>query len=478
MQDMSPEQVDRIVAAADWAAAPWAGRSRAERAAALRAVADRLDGAAEDLVPIAIRETHLGEPRLRGELARTTFQLRLLADVLVEGGYLDARVDHADPAWPMGARPDLRRTRIPYGPVVVFAASNFPFAFSVAGGDTASALAAGCPVIVKAHPGHPELSAATAQVVTAALAAAGAPAGVFQLVHGDAAGVAVLTHPLVKAAAFTGSIRGGRALFDMAAARPEPIPFYGELGSVNPVFVTVAADAARGTTVAEGLVGSFTLGAGQFCTKPGLVLAPQGSRLLAALADGALPPAAPLLNDTITAAYLHGQQRLRAHPEVRVIAEGGDPLSPSVLATTVTALLEDREELQGECFGPTVLVAEYSEESQLLEVASTLAGQLTATLVADEGDPVAGELTAVLATKAGRLLWNQWPTGVSVTHAQQHGGPYPATTASDTTSVGTAAIDRFTRPVAFQGFPETLLPAELREGSTVPRTVNGKQERP
>jgi len=474
VQDTSPEQVEHIVAAADRAAPTWAGRGRPERAAALRAVADRLDAAADDLVPIAIRETHLGEPRLRGELARTTFQLRLFAEVLVEGGYLDARVDHADPDWPMGARPDLRRTRIPYGPVVVFAASNFPFAFSVAGGDTASALAAGCPVIVKAHPGHPELSAATARVVNAALT----DAGVFQLVYGDAAGVAALTHPLVKAAAFTGSIRGGRALFDLASARPEPIPFYGELGSVNPVFVTVAADAARGAAVAEGLVGSFTLGAGQFCTKPGLVLAPQGARLLAALADAALPPEAPLLNDRITAAYLHGQQRLRAHPEVRVIAEGDDPLAPSVLATTVTALLKDHEGLQGECFGPTVLVAEYTEEAQLLEVAGALAGQLTATLVADEDDPVAGALTAVLATTAGRLLWNQWPTGVSVSYAQQHGGPYPATTAGGTTSVGTAAIDRFTRPVAFQGFPESLLPAELREGSDVPRTVNGKQERP
>lgn len=475
-QDTSPAQVDETVAAADRAAPGWAARSRAERAASLRAVADELDRAADDLVPIAIRETHLGEPRLRGELSRTTFQLRLLAEVLEEGAYLHARVDHADPAWPMGPRPDLRRTGIPYGPVVVFAASNFPFAFSVAGGDTASALAAGCPVIVKAHPGHPALSDATAEVVTAAL-----PEGVFQLVHGDAAGVAVLTHPKVKAAAFTGSIRGGRALFDMAAARPEPIPFYGELGSVNPVFVTAAADAARGETVAEGLVGSFTLGAGQFCTKPGLVLAPRGSRLVAALAGGALPPAAPLLNDRITDAYLHGRQRLRDHPDVRVVAEGPDPLSPSVFATTVTALLADREVLQEECFGPTVLVAEYDEESQLLEVAGTVAGQLTASLVADEGDPLAGELTAVLATKAGRLLWNQWPTGVSVTHAQQHGGPYPATTAVGTTSVGTAAIDRFTRPVAYQGFPQTLLPAELREdpaSSRVPRTVDGKQELP
>lgn len=476
MPDTSPEQVDRIVAAADRAAAPWEGRGRTGRATALRAVADRLDAAADDLVPIAIRETHLGEPRLRGELARTTFQLRLLAEVLEDGAYLDARVDHADPAWPMGARPDLRRTRIPVGPVVVFAASNFPFAFSVAGGDTASALAAGCPVIVKAHPGHPGLSDATAQILQDSLGGEGIP-DVFQLVHEEADGVAVLTHPLVKAGAFTGSIRGGRALFDIAAARPEPIPFYGELGSVNPVFVTAAADAARGEAVAEGLVGSFTLGAGQFCTKPGIVLVPEGSRLLAALAGGALPPAAPLLNDRITDGYLRGRERLRDHPEVRVVAEGPDPLSPSVFATTVTALLDDREVLQEECFGPAVLVAEYGEESQLLDVAGTLAGQLTATLVADEGDPVATELTAVLATRAGRLLWNQWPTGVSVTHAQQHGGPYPATTAVGTTSVGTAAIDRFTRPVAFQGFPETLLPAELREDSRVPRTVDGKQER-
>jgi NADP-dependent aldehyde dehydrogenase len=244
------------------------------------------------------------------------------------------------------------------------------------------------------------------------------------------------------------------------------------------VFVTAGADAARGPAVAQGLVGSFTLGAGQFCTKPGVVLAPHGSQVLAALRDGPLPPAAPLLNDRITAGYLTGQQQLRAHPDVRVVAEGGDPLgdppSPTVLATTVTALLADPDVLLGECFGPTVLVAEYSDEAQLLDVARTLAGQLSATLVADEGDRVAGELAAVLATKAGRLVWNQWSTGVSVTYAQQHGGPYPATTASGSTSVGTAAIDRFTRPVAFQGFPESLLPAELREDSDVPRRVDGK----
>ncbi|MFE7802881.1 aldehyde dehydrogenase (NADP(+)) [Nocardia sp. NPDC057440] len=478
MYDTSTDRIDHIVLGAQRAATQWSSRTRTERAAVLRAVADRLDGAADILVPLAIRETHLTEQRLRGELARTTFQLRLFAETVNEGGYLDARVDHADPDWSMGPRPDLRRTRVPYGPVVVFAASNFPFAFSVAGGDTASALAAGCSVIVKAHPGHVGLSAATAQVLTEAFDELGAPSGLLQIVYGQEAGVVVLTHPQVRAAAFTGSIPGGRALFDLASSRPEPIPFYGELGSVNPVFVTASADADRGVDIAAGLVGSFTLSAGQFCTKPGVVLAPGDSHLLASLRAGALPSAAPLLNDKITAGYLSGQQHLRRHPAVTVVAEGEDPLNdppaPTVLSTSVQDLLADPEALLAECFGPTVLIVEYADEQQLVEVAEQLEGQLTATLVANEDDRIVGQLTTILASKAGRLLWNQWPTGVSVTYAQQHGGPYPATTAAGTTSVGTAAIDRFTRPVAYQGFPDFLLPGELRDDADVPRRVDGK----
>lgn len=483
---MAPEHTDeslhRLVVDAVSAGDVWAETSPADRADVLGAVADALDAVADGLIPIAEAETRLPEARLRGELKRTTFQLRLLAQTAARGDHLDVRVDHADPAWPMGApRPDLRRSAVPLGPVIVFGASNFPFAFSVAGGDTAAALAAGCPVIVKAHEGHPELSDATAAVVTTALREAGAPDGLFALVHEPATARAVLTHPEVKAAAFTGSIPGGRALFDLAQARPEPIPFYGELGSVNPVFVTKRAAAGRAQEIVEGFVGSFTMGSGQFCTKPGVLLVPAESDVVRMLAEAVLPDVAPLLNDRIVEGHRRSLGELTVRPGVTVLAAGGaptqvDPPAPTLLATTADDLMKDVESLFTECFGPTALVVTYREEHELLEVARAIDGQLTATLVADPDDAVVPSLMTALARKAGRLLWNQWPTGVSVTHAQQHGGPYPASTAPGTTSVGTAAIGRFVRPVAWQGFPEQLLPDELREVPSydVPRRIDGR----
>ncbi|GAA1198139.1 aldehyde dehydrogenase (NADP(+)) [Prauserella alba] len=474
------EEVDRIVAASAAAGRVWASRDRGDRSRALEAVADALDDAAAVLIPIAERETHLTEGRLRGELARTTFQLRLFAETVGEGSYLGARIDNADPDWPMGApRPELRRSRVPLGPVVVFAASNFPFAFSVAGGDTASALAAGCPVILKAHPGHPDLSATTGAVVQAALEKAGAPAGLFDLVWGAEAGRVALSHAQVKAGAFTGSIAGGRALFDIACSRPEPIPFFGELGSVNPVFVTRAADAARGAEIATEFTGSFTLGAGQFCTKPGLLLVPSGAAVTEALRDAELSQSAPLLGDRIAAGYHETLRRLSTESGVEVLRRGskpeGEAPTPTLLATHVTTLLADPDPLVTECFGPAALVVTYDDERELVDVARAIGGQLTATLIAEETDVVAADLTRVLVEKAGRLLWNQWPTGVSVTYAQQHGGPYPATTAPATTSVGTAAIDRFLRAVAFQNYPQHLLPDELSDSpaAPVPRRVDG-----
>ena len=467
-------EVDALVAAAVQASDIWARESRFRRAEVLDVVADHLDRVRDELVPLAVQESHLPVGRLTGELVRTTFQLRMFGDVLREGSYLDARIDHADPDYPMGApRPDLRRILQPLGPVVVFAASNFPFAFSVGGGDTASGLAAGCAVLLKSHPGHPQLSAATAAVVQAGLAAAGAPDGLFALIDGDEAGRAALVHPAIKAGAFTGSIRGGRALFDLASGRPEPIPFYGELGSVNPVFVTRAAADRRAGEIAAGFLGSFTLGAGQFCTKPGLLAVPAGSPVLDALTAADLPGAAPMLNERIQSGYLSGLAELTSHPAVTVLA-GGDGIAPTLLRTTVSALLDDPGGLLRECFGPTAVVAEYSGEDELLTLADALDGQLTATLAAEPDDDVAVELTRKLTGKAGRVLWNQWPTGVSVTDAQQHGGPYPATTSPGTTSVGTAAITRFLRPVAYQGYPQHLLPAELRDDAVLPRRVDGR----
>ncbi|BAU94603.1 aldehyde dehydrogenase [Corynebacterium suranareeae] len=459
--------LEGILTAATTAADVLRRTDRSTRASYLNAVADGLDAAGDVLVPIAQRETNLPEGRLRGELKRTTFQLRLFAETIVDGGYLDVRIDHADADWPMGApRPDLRRTHIPLGPVAVFAASNFPFAFSVAGGDTASALAGGNPVVVKAHSGHLELSKETARVVNQSLGAAGAPEGTFGIVYDIDAGRSIVSDPRIKAVGFTGSIPGGRALFDIAQQRPDPIPFYGELGSNNPVFVTEAADKARGAAIAEEFVGSFTMGAGQFCTKPGTIFVPAGSAFLAALREIDLPSGAALLNERIREGYVGAIQDLKSAEGVETLLSGSDPFgenpSPILHLTTAKQVLENAHVLLEECFGPAALVVEYEGEESLVDLANVFEGQLTASLQAEDSDHLA-ELIDVLATKAGRVLWNQWPTGVSVTYAQQHGGPYPASTHSGSTSVGTAAIARFIRPVAFQGFPQQFLPDELRD---------------
>lgn len=466
-------------ASADWAALP-----PSERASVLRQIADGLDGAADELVPLAMAETSLAEPRLRGELKRTTFQLRLFADEVDVGGVLDVRLDRPDEQWPMGApRPDLRRMLVPIGPVLVFAASNFPFAFSVAGGDTAAAWAAGNAVLVKAHPGHPKLSDATAEVIARVLADAAAPPDLMRVIHGREEGISALQHPLIRAASFTGSIAGGRALFDIAAARPEPIPFYGELGSVNPAFVLPSAARTAPQQIASAYLASVSGSQGQLCTKPGLLLVPAGTGILAELGMLETPGAAPLLNTTAHDGYLAALERVSGHAGVHELTAGTDASAGSVGVTLLVARIEevlaDVEGLVAEVFGPAGLVVEYDDPGDVLELAAKLPGQLTATLhgdVDEEDDlQLAHHLVQVLQDRAGRLLWNQWPTGVSVTHAQQHGGPYPATTAPTTTSVGTAAISRFQRPVAFQNFPEALLPEPLRDANpfAVPQRIDG-----
>jgi len=472
------DQVDRVLEAAEPASSRWADVPRRDRARALRAVADALDAADGRLIPLARQETHLLEGRLTGELVRTTFQLRLFAEVLDEGAYLDARIDHADADWPMGARPDLRRQMVAIGPVIVYAASNFPFAFSVAGGDTAAALAAGNAVIVKAHAGHPELSAATGRVVTEALDAAGAPEGLFHVIFGRAAGLRVLTDPRIQAGSFTGSIAGGRALFDVAQQRERPIPFYSEQGSSNPTFVTRAAARNRPEEIVDGFIGSFTLGAGQFCTKPGLLHVPEDSGIPDLLRRAELPDGAALLNARIQDGYVHrlAEVRSSAWSEDLSVSEQGwvaDPPAPTLLITTIEDFLDHADVLAGEVFGPAALVITYRDEGSLLESARRLDGQLTATIIGEEDDAVVPRLLRLLSDKAGRILWNQWPTGVTVSDAQQHGGPYPATTAPGTTSVGTAAILRFLRPVAYQNLPQSLLPPDLRDDATQPQRVDG-----
>jgi NADP-dependent aldehyde dehydrogenase len=481
-QATSQAELDRVLASAAAASRPLAELRPADRALLLDEVARRLDSAAGELVPLAERETHLATARLHAELGRTTFQLRLFAEVLRDGGYLGATIDPADPEQPAGGRQDLRRMLLPLGPVVVFAASNFPFAFSVAGGDTAAALAAGCPVVLKSHPGHPELSELTGQVVAAALDSAGAPAGTFALIHGDEAGRSALLDPRVKAGAFTGSLHGGRALFDLACSREVPIPFYAEMGSVNPVFVTSAAVAARGAEIARGYLQSFTLGAGQFCTKPGFLFVPAEAaedvaRLL--VDELAKVPAAPLLNARIASGYREGLRALIAHPAVRTLAagrdaDGGQAPSPSLLATTAADLLANGEALLTECFGPASVMVTYADENELLTAARAFRGELTATVHGEDHDAVARPLLTELRERAGRVLWNSWPTGVAVTHATQHGGPYPATTAPLHTSVGTASIIRFLRPVTFQNTPQQLLPEALRDDNPlgIPQRVD------
>ncbi|MFD9893050.1 aldehyde dehydrogenase (NADP(+)) [Amycolatopsis sp. NPDC059027] len=480
-QETDPATLEAILAGAAAAARPAAAATPAERARWLDAVADALDAAAGELVPLAHAETHLpASPRLQGELKRTTFQLRLFGKVLADGEYLGATVDHADPDWPMGPRPDIRRVLVPIGPALVFAASNFPFAFSVAGGDTASALAAGCPVVLKAHPGHEELSARTGQIVREALVAAGAPEGMFDVIHGVEAGVTALKDPRIAASAFTGSVPGGRALFDIAVSRPTPIPFYGELGSVNPVVVTPGALAARGEAVAKGYAGSFSLGAGQFCTKPGLLFLPEGHGLDDVLREAVAAVAAqPMLNDRIAYGYENKLGELRDVSGVDVVVEGsadGSAFTPTLLATTAKEFLAGGAAVHEECFGPASLVVTYTDQAELLDVLATLEPGLTATIQGEEDEAglVRGLLPA-LTRLAGRLLWNDWPTGVTVSWAQQHGGPYPATTAPTTTSVGTAAIERFLRPVAWQGFPDALLPEALRDANPwrLPRRTDG-----
>lgn len=449
------------------------------RAGWLRAVADRLDAASAELVILADEETHLGRTRLEGEAARATRQLRLFADAMGEGSFLEAIIDHGDPQ-AVPPQPELRRMLWALGPVAVFSASNFPFAFSVAGGDTAAAWAAGCPVIVKAHPGHERLSGRTAETVVSALNAAGAPIGAFGMVAGFEAGRQLVTTPAVKAVAFTGSVSGGRALFDLASSRPEPIPFYGELGSINPVVVTSAAVRARRVELARGLCASFTLGVGQYCTKPGIVFHPAGEGFEDALI-AALPSASggPMLDEHLAERFSAGLRRLLDQGGARILATGSGQCdqngtaAPVVLAASAEQAFQRPHLLYQECFGPVTLLLSYTSRDGLLRALRSLPGSLTATVHAEPSDEV-DDLVAVLTERVGRILFAGWPTGVAVTWSQQHGGPWPATT-SIHTSVGVTSIRRFQRPIVYQDAPERVLPPALREGNPlrIPRRVDG-----
>ncbi|WP_317231995.1 aldehyde dehydrogenase (NADP(+)) [Clavibacter capsici] len=483
------ETVDAVAARAAEAAAPLAALAPAARARALEAVADALEAIRPELLPVAERETALAPGRLAGELTRTTVQLRILAAAVRDGRYLDARIDHADPEAAPTPRPDIRRCLVPVGPVLNFAASNFPFAFSVAGGDTASALAVGCPVVVKAHPGHPELSRRVAAAASAALVEAGLPEGALQLIEGEEAGLAMLRDPRIRAATFTGSLRAGRFLADVAAARPDPIPFFGELGSVNPVVLTERAVAERGEGIARALVASAAGSAGQLCTAPGIVLVPAGHGLDAVLAEeaGAVAPHG-MLNARIAEGYADGRAAAIAVDGVRLVAAGRAPagddgsVTPTIAAVALADFEAAGDALRHEVFGPFALLVEYPAGTDLAALAArTFTGELTASVHLGEGeaDEAAARLIRVLAARAGRVLVDAWPTGVSVTDAQQHGGPWPATTLDRGTSVGTASLDRLLRGVAFQGVPDALLPEPLRTANPwgVPQRVSARGAR-
>jgi NADP-dependent aldehyde dehydrogenase len=457
---------EALLDAATAAAPVWAATSRTHRATALRAIADRLDAAADTLVPLADQESGLGLPRLTGELARSTFQFRMFAELLADPAYLPTRLDAADDRPVPVGHPQLLRVLVPLGPVAVYGASNFPFAFSVAGGDTASALTAGCPVVVKAHPAHPQLSAAVAAVIAAALATAEAPPGVFALVNGMDAGTALVSDPRIRAASFTGSFGGGRALAALAAARPEPIPFYGELGSVNPVFVTPGA-AERGDALAAEYVDSLTLGAGQFCTNPSLLVIPRGPLLGAIKAAAAGRQPGVFLHPGVASLFDERLNGMTAIPgatvEVAADFAGAGLRAPvAMVSLDVVAALDAIDAVQVECFGPAGLIVEYDDESQALELADRLDGCLVAVVHGSPSEPIAAALVERVTRIAGRVAWNAWPTGVAVTPAQHHGGPFPSTTNAQHTSVGGEAIYRFVRPVVFQSLPDSLLPPVAR----------------
>ena len=479
--------VDRACDLAWSAFEPYRELGFERRARFLEAIADEIVALGDELLSRACSESGLPLARLTGERARTANQLRLFATEVRNGGWLGLRVDPALPDRQPLPRSDLRQYKVPLGPVAVFGASNFPLAFSVAGGDTAAALAAGCPVVVKGHPAHPGTSELVAQAIVAAVNACGMPRGVFSLLNGESheLGAALVRHPRIKAVGFTGSRAGGLALVKIASERPEPIPVYAEMSSINPVVLLPAALASRTEALAKEFVGSLTLGTGQFCTNPGFLIAVNGPDLdrfiAAAAATLSQVPTSVMLTAGIHAAYESGVDRLLQHARVRVIGRGADPQSLScgraaLFEVDAAAVLEHRE-ITEEVFGPSSMIVRCANEEELLGVLGQLEGQLTATLHFLEPDVhLARRLLKVLEGKVGRLIANGWPTGVEVSHAMVHGGPFPATSDGRSTSVGTLAIDRFLRPVCYQGFPDSLLPAPLRseEFTSNPHRYDGE----
>ncbi|MCP5538213.1 MAG: aldehyde dehydrogenase (NADP(+)) [Akkermansiaceae bacterium] len=469
---------DELEQAVDLAAAAFVSyrdTSGAEKAGFLRAIADNIEASIEDLVERMPLETGLPEMRVRGEAGRTCGQLRMFANLVEEGSWVDARIDRAQPDRQPLPKVDTRSMLRPLGPVAVFAASNFPLAFSTAGGDTASALAAGCPVIVKAHSSHSGTAEIVGLAIQQAVAGCGLPEGVFSLVYGGGRtiGQALVKHPAIKAVGFTGSYAGGRALMDLAAARPEPIPVYAEMSAINPVVILPEIAIEKGEALAEGLFASLTLGVGQFCTNPGLVFihADVVGRVIGKLAELVTnSTGASMLNSGICQAYGAGLDQLKNHPRVQTLAEGhcgehGNQAVPTVFQTSAVDFLAAGD-LTEEVFGPATLIVTYTSDDELAALFGALGGQLTASVHGTDGElALQGGLAKLMEDRAGRLVFNGFPTGVEVCASMVHGGPYPATSDGRSSSVGTMAIYRFTRPVCYQDCPDVLLPDALKEGN-------------
>lgn len=466
----TPELVNQAVEAAEEAFASFSSTSRAQRAAFLRKAADEIDARGEAITAMGVKETGLPQMRLNGERGRTVGQLKLFADHIEKGDYLDRRHDEALPDRAPLPRPDLRLMQVPTGPVGVFGASNFPLAFSVAGGDTASALAAGCPVVVKGHSAHPGVSEIVAQAIDAAIKACDMHPGVFSLIQGGnrAVGEALVKHPLITAVGFTGSLGGGRALYDLCAARPNPIPFFGELGSVNPMFLLPHAVANRGADIGAGWAGSLSMGAGQFCTNPGIAVVIDGSDADAftSAAEKALAGVASqtMLTDGMAKAFASGANAIASQKGVKEVLAMGcaqRQASPFLYEVSGDDWLANHA-LGEEVFGPLGLIVRVKDVDQMVAIANSLQGQLTATLHIDDADAELGRtLLPILTRKAGRILANGFPTGVEVSDTMVHGGPFPASTNFGATSVGTMAIRRWLRPICYQNIPTSVLPDDV-----------------
>jgi alpha-ketoglutaric semialdehyde dehydrogenase len=454
------------------------------RAAFLEAIADELDDLGDDFIATVCRETALPSGRIQGERGRTSGQMRLFANVLRRGDFYGARIDRALPERQPLPRPDLRQYRIGVGPVAVFGASNFPLAFSTAGGDTASALAAGCPVVFKAHSGHMATAEAVAEAILRAASRTGMPAGVFNMIYGGGVGEWLVKHPAIQAVGFTGSLKGGNALIRMAAERAQPIPVFAEMSSINPVILLPEALLARGERVARELAASVTMGCGQFCTNPGLIIGMRSAAFSNFIevfkAQMAEQPAQTMLNQGTFASYRQGLEQLHSHPGVTHLAgatQGDRQAQPQLFKADASLLLGGDPVLQEEVFGPATLLIEVEDQAQLAAAVQALRGQLTATLIGEVTELSGyGWLGELLQEKVGRVLLNGYPTGVEVCDAMVHGGPYPATSDARGTSVGTLAIDRFLRPVCFQNYPDELLPPALQNANPlgIGRLVDGE----